>query len=132
MVGFLIAFSLCFVELIVLLSNAIVFKSSSVSDEEKIRYGYFVIFFIVIIIAIAASRSLYLCCITIRERRKSHSVNQLDTHSVRIESLSEKPEEGKLKGRKFFNMNSKMQTGIRVNSFAPSDSPGNAIEEVNR
>jgi hypothetical protein len=92
-----------------------------------------VIFFIVIIVTIAASRSLYLCCITIKERRKSCSANQLDTHPVRVESLSEK-REGKLEGKKlnFFDMNSKMQTRIRVNSFAPSDSPGNDNEVVNR
>jgi hypothetical protein len=50
---------LSFIELVVLLSNGIVFKSSLISEKEKSEYGYVVISFICVIILIAVFRVFY-------------------------------------------------------------------------
>jgi hypothetical protein len=57
-----------------------VFKSSSISAEEKISYGYVVIVFISVIIVIGVSRGLYSCLNPIWQRR------YLSKHAIRVPS----------------------------------------------
>jgi hypothetical protein len=57
-----------------------VFKSTTISADEKTTYGYVVIVFISTIIAIGVSRGLYTCLNPILQRRK------LSNRAIRVQS----------------------------------------------
>ncbi len=65
--------SVNFIELVVLLSNGLVFKSPYLSDKEKSDYGYLVIAFICVILCIAVARLLLDYVFPLLQGRKSRS-----------------------------------------------------------
>ncbi len=81
--------SLCYIELIVLFSNALVFKSSSISKNEKEIYGYIVIFFIVFIIIVIISRMLYsFLLLSINQKNAKSQLNKEQEHAIREQARS--------------------------------------------
>jgi hypothetical protein len=81
-------FSLCLVELIVLLSNSTIFKSSSISAEEKLRFGYLVIFVVSMIIVTAVFRLIQTYLVGIRDCMKLKKFRKDDNDAVKPVELS--------------------------------------------
>jgi hypothetical protein len=68
-----ISILLSFIELVILMSKGLVFKSPYISDDEKSNYGYLVIVFICVIIGIAIIRILLDYVFPLMQGRKSRS-----------------------------------------------------------